>query len=281
MKKDIGKIFAVTIIAVFIRIICTPIFGGDPISTTEPFGNIAGLIGIIPAVIIMFFISYLHLTLVGFYVLRKNLAGNYTNGLIFGFLFGLIWLYGMFEAGILKEISPYKEFIFGVSEAIPIIILGILISYLLRNEKTVNTRKKQSLNNLLIIVIIISSIYVLMRYVSYSVIHIESKHISKPLQTLFWTLGNGILISLLFVYIRPFINNGNIFRNVVVFGIIIFGVDWVLYNMFVPVFFNVSYFEIFRSFILRSLIDIIGICMGVYITELFLYKKNHLTNFST
>ena len=85
MKKDIGKITVVTLLAVVIRIVCTFLFGGDPISTIEPFGNVAGLIGIIPTVIIMFVFSYSHLTLVGFYALRKHLAGNYKNGFLFGF----------------------------------------------------------------------------------------------------------------------------------------------------------------------------------------------------
>jgi len=150
MKRDLWKILTVTLIAVFIRIICTPIFGGDPISTTEPFGNIAGLIGIIPSVIIMFSISYLHLALIGFYIIRKHIAGNYLNSLIFGLLIGIIWLYGMFEAGILKNTSQYKELLFGISEAIPIVILSLLIAYGLKNDKISSHKEEISNRNTII-----------------------------------------------------------------------------------------------------------------------------------
>jgi len=285
MKKDIIKVLILTLIAVIIQIICTPIFGGDPISTTEPFGNIAGMIGIIPSVIIMFFISYLHLTLIGFYILRRSLAGNYANGFYFGLIVCVIWLYGMFEAGILKDISQYKELLFGISEAIPIIILGLLISFVLKKErniknKIINEIKFVQLRSQLISVLIISLFYLLFRYASYLFIQIESKFIQKPVETFLWTFGNGLLISIFYLFIKKFIKSLSINKIVFVFGITIFGIDWFMYNMFVPVFFNVSIFEIFRSFILRSIIDIISICVGIYQSEICA-KKNHLTTAST
>lgn len=286
MNKDPVKIIIITLIAVFIRIICTPIFGGDPISITQPFGSLTGIIGIIPSVIIMFIIAYLHLTLIGFYCIRNMISGNYRIGFLFGFIIGLIWLFGMFEAGIIKNISQYKEFIFGVSESIPIIILGLLIAYSLRKEKTpfANNRTKQfSLShiNKLKIVFIISFTYLIFRYISYSFIHIESQFINKPISTLLWTFGNGILISVLFIFIRSLVSTKNIIRTVVVFGVVIFGIDWFIYNMFVPVFFNVSVHELIKSFIVRSLLDIISVCISVYISEVFINKKNYLTTAST
>lgn len=285
MKRDFLKILIVTFIAVFIRIICTPIFGGDPISTTEPFGNIAGLIGIIPSVIIMFSISYLHLALIGFYIIRKHIAGNYINGLIFGLLIGIIWLYGMFEAGILKNTSQYKELLFGISEAIPIVILGLLIAYALRKEmitshkEIISDRNSISLN--ITKVIIIALMYLLFRYVSYVFINIESQYINKPIATFIWTFGNGFLIGLLYVSMNKWISSKKDIGKAVIFGIVVFGVDWLLYNLFVPVFFNVSLLELIRSFVLRSIIDVIGVYIGVYISITYEHKKNHLTTAST
>lgn len=277
-KNDIYKVLLVTVLAVIIRIICTPIFGGDPISTTEPFGNIAGMIGIIPSVIIMFFITYLHLSLIGFYILRQNLAGNYKHGFLFGLIIGIIWLYGMFEAGILKEISQYKELLFGISEAIPIIILGFLISFILKNEKPITKKRVNEIKFISVIsklkvVILISLVYLIFRYGSYVFIKIESKIVQKPLLTFLWTFGNGLLISILYLFIRKMINTKSPIKRVFIFGIMIFGIDWFLYNMFVPIFFNISIFEIFRSFILRSIMDIISICVGVYITEICVQRK--------
>jgi len=66
-----------------------------------------------------------------------------------------------------------------------------------------------------------------------------------------------------------------------IFGIVVFGIDWLLYNLFVPVFFNVSLIELLRSFFIRSIIDIIGVCIGVYLSIIYEHRKNHLTTAST
>lgn len=285
MKNDLLRIVFITLIAVFVRIICTPIFGGDPISSTQPFGNVAGIIGIIPSVIIMFIISYLHLTLIGFYIFRNKLAGNYRKGLLFGLLVGFFWLYGMFEAGIIKNISQYKELLFGISEAIPIILLGFLISFTLRNERIIDKHSIKSINNHyknnVLILLIISITYLLFRYISYFLIQIESQYINKPIETFVWSFGNGIIIGLLYLFYKSLIPSYNKKETIISFCLLFFGIDWFLYNMFVPVFFTVSPFEIVKSYIIRSIMDIIGVCVGVYVSEVAVYKKNYLTTAST
>lgn len=279
MRKDLFKVIVITIFAVIIRIICTVIFGGDPISVIEPFGNIAGKIGIIPSVIIMFLLSYLHLALIGYFILRKRLAGNYFNAVIVGSVIGILWLYGMFEAGIIKNIPQHKELLFGISEAIPIIILFLLISFSLKNEQSTFVKSKLSYGYRFLTVIIFTALYMAIRYFSYSVLSIESKFIEKPLETFLWTLGNGMIIGLFYLIIYHLRSLGK--RNVFVFGILIFGIDWFLYNMFVPVFFNTSISDIFGSFILRTVMDVISVCSAVLIIEIIIKNKIRLTTGST
>jgi len=177
----------------------------------------------------------------------------------------------MFEAGILKDIPKFRELVFGFSEAIPIIILGLLVSYALRNEKVTNDENRQDKSlasiNSYISIFLISVLYLVFRYAGYSLVHIQSQFISKPAETFFWTLGNGVLIGVFYAFLRPMMRPEAGAGKYVMFGIIIFGIDWFFYNMFVPVFFSVSYFEIFRSFVLRAFMDIAGICAGVYFSE--------------
>ena len=267
MVKDILKVTGIVLVAVFTRVICTLIFGGDPISQHEPFGNMAGLIGIIPSVIIMFFISYLHLAIVGFFILRKQLAGNYKNGFLFGSMVGFLWLHGMFEAGIIKNIAQYKELIFGISEAIPIIVLGLLVSYVLRREKILIENKRIEFKEILITLGSFTCIYLIQRYFSYKIIGIESAYTNKLWETFLWTAGNGIVIGAMYLLIKLFNVDYSVRQNIIVFGVLIFGIDWFLYNMFVPLFFNVSAFEIVRSYIVRAVMDIISICFSVYFAE--------------
>lgn len=263
--KIVLKILLVVIAAVAVRIICSIIFGGDPISKIEPFGSLVKTFGIIPIVSVMFFISYLHLAVV-FSLIHKYLIGNkYIIGLIYGCLFGLIWFFGMIEVAIIKNTSIYNEIIFGISEAIPIIILGFLMSLIFSEDI------KRKINKLSIKFIqLISSIsitYLIGRYIYYIFIGNETSYFQKPLQTFFWTLGNGLLISFLYIFFKNAIKNFNLFNKAILFGFLIFGIDWILFNLFVPVLFNVANFEIFRTFFLRAVIDIIFISIAVIIFD--------------
>jgi hypothetical protein len=273
MVKNVLKVLSITVIAVILRIACTAIFGGDPISITEPFGNIAGILGIIPSVIILFFISYLHLTIIGFSLLKGTVSSNIKNGFLYGLLFGVLWLFGMFEAGIIKGIAQRKELIFGISEALPIIVLGLLIPLFSNRKQISNTTKHNSYFEYIVIILIFTISYSCIRYLGYVFIGIESKYLEKLIETLLWTIGNGVIISTLYIFCRKELSLQKKHHAALYFGVLIFGIDWIIYNMFVPVFFNVSLFITLNSFLLRSILDILSIVFSIIITEKYILKK--------
>jgi len=262
----VPKLFLIITLAVVFRIVLVALVGEDPIGKSMDYSLLVKSIGFKPVIAGMFYICYSALVIV-FLIVQKNLAGTkLQKGCIFGTLFALLWGYGMLEAGIIKQTSLSAEIIFGISEGLPIVLLGVLSGVCFGTNST----RKLSLTfnaSYWFALFPIVELYLFGRYFSYIVIGVESAYVHSPLATFLWTGGNAVLIAILYLFCRNAFPVYNSFTKALLFGVMVFGLNWALYNFFVPVIFQVSVFEIFRSFFLRVLVDVVAIVAGVFLAE--------------
>lgn len=258
----VPKLFLIITLAVVFRIVLVALVGEDPIGKSMDYSLLVKSIGFKPVIAGMFYICYSVLAIV-FLIVQKNLAGTkLQKGCIFGTLFALLWGYGMLEAAIIKQTSLSAEIIFGISEGLPIVLLGVCFG--------TNSTSKLSLTlnaSYWFALFPIVELYLFGRYFSYIVIGVESAYVHSPLATFLWTGGNAVLIAILYLFSRNAFPVYNSFTKALLFGVMVFGLNWALYNFFVPVIFQVSVFEIFRSFFLRVLVDVVAIVAGVFLAE--------------
>ncbi len=85
------------------------------------------------------------------------------------------------------------ELLAGVFNALPLILLGLLLGIFTAtdNARTVN---KKSLISILVVVFS----FTIGRYSAYTVMHIESAYSTKPLAALIWTLCMGLWIGVIY-----------------------------------------------------------------------------------
>ena len=270
MRKKI-KFVAIVFLATIIRALLQKVQGSDPLADVLEYSNLVKSIGEPAIAIPLIFLTYFLLALV-FVKIQRNLFGTrIQKGLLYSSFFGVLWFYGMIEGHIEQNASLIKEIIFGLGEMIPIILMGILlaISFTEDSKNKINSLFKKY--NLLL-VLCIAIIYVLGRYLTYAVIGVESAYLRKMIPTFLWVSGNGILIGSMYYFLIHKNENQSFFKKAFIFSFLVFGTDWILFNLFAPLLFDISFFDI----IWRPIIDILCVFSGIlFYVKIFGKKQSN------
>ena len=94
--------------------------------------------------------------------------------------------------------------------------------------------------------------------IQYLILGIYSSFDEKPLETILWCLLAGIAISCVMAWLNPRIGSGNRVRRAMILGCLLFGVDLILFNFFMPLVFDAD----IPDLLLRTLIDILTVTLG-------------------
>ena len=133
------------ITAVFLAIAIKSLLPADV--NVEDFDSMLVNVLGFPAVAILYFIFiYVHCILVMQYFGKQSNLSNRQVGIRFGSVFAAMYLFGMQE--VVVEASPFNEwglpfiryqFIIGITDALPVLLLCLATSYLILNEKKLPT----------------------------------------------------------------------------------------------------------------------------------------------
>lgn len=77
-------------------------------------------------------------------------------------------------------------------------------------------------------------------------------------KTILWCLFTGIAVSCVTAWLNLHIKNGSRAIRAMLLGCLLFGIDLILFNFFMPLVFNAD----IPDLILRSLIDILAVILG-------------------
>ncbi len=110
------------------------------------------------------------------------------------------------------------------------------------------------------------------RLLCYNVFHIYSSYATRPFDTMIWAAATGIWIGIIYLFIEPGIAVKSLLAKAAYFGLIIFGIDYLMFNLFIPLVFDYQIWPIgaflsYADLLLRVAIDIIFVIAGVYIYE--------------
>lgn len=263
-KKARLKLFAIVCIGVILKVIQLP-FLEDPLAEVFPlrmFGNVAAT----PLALILIILSYLIFSMI-FLAFQSGMKGHkVVKGFVYGALVGVLWFYGMIEMAIIHHTSFTQEILYGLGDAFPFVIMGILLGMFFggssNNEGESIPFKKHAVS-----IMGVTLMYVIGRYFSYTVIGGGSSYIDRPVKTFAWTLGNGLLIGILYDFMKGALHRYPLVKRAIVFGLVIFGIDWFIYNLFVPIIYDIPLLDMVQSYVGRSIPDILFVCIGVFCSE--------------
>jgi hypothetical protein len=161
--------------------------------------------------------------------------------------------------------NPFvNEFVVGLSDAIPVFVISVLLSTLQTSKGERNPSAAFSLGQTIKAVSIFTGIFFAGRYIGYYSGIIQSGIQARPLSTLIWTILMGLFIGVVFVLL----GNNNIGRSLkhgaVRFGLFVFGLNWAVFLLFMPLLFN----GYITDAVLRIIIDVTLVIIASYFTIL-------------
>lgn len=197
-----------------------------------------------------------------YYLIRKTIPGEGVHrGLRYGSALALIWLFAMLEGVALFGNPVMNELVVGLSDAIPVFLMGILLS-LLFNEPGKNAAvQPYTLQQKVTAVSIITGIFLVGRYAAYFTGAIQSGHLTSPVATFSWTLLMGACIGVACILLGNIRNGLFLERRAAKFGFLVFGVNWATFLVFMPLLFSGYLVDV----IFRIVIDPLLVTTGYYL----------------
>ena len=195
-----------------------------------------------------------------FFRIRKEIPGEgFLKGLRYGMAISLLWQFAMLEGVSLFGNAIINEFVVGLSDAIPVLVMSILLSMLpITTEKSlpnVSSTGKQKI----VTILIFAGVFLAGRYAFYLTGVLRSGYLLRTLQTLLWTLLMGAVIGIAFLLVLQR-NSRSLRLEAARFGCMIFGINWAIFLVFMPLLFSGYLADAF----LRIIIDTILITIASY-----------------
>jgi len=197
-----------------------------------------------------------------FYRLQSSIPGvGLAKGLRYGTAISLLWLFAMLEGVALFGNAIIKEFVVGLSDAIPVFLMSILLSSSIAKKGKGSELKQLTLSQKILAVCVFTGVFFIGRYVAYFTGVIQSGHQISPLYTFLWTLLMGACIGIACILLG---NPGNTLflkRRAAKFSILFFGVNWATFLIFMPLLFSSFIIDVMS----RIILDILLVTIGYYL----------------
>lgn len=197
-----------------------------------------------------------------YFKIRDEIPGEgVKKGIRYGTAIAFLWLFAMLEGVSLFGNSIINEFFVGLSDAIPIFLLSVLLSTLhiekAKSYQSVSIPLKQKMKA----VTIYTGVFLMGRYIFYLLGVIQSGIMVRALETFTWTFLMGFFIGVLFLLLDGNRNEKNFSHKAVKFGFLIFGLNWAGFLVFMPLLFSGYITDVF----FRIIIDLTLVTLAYYL----------------
>ncbi|WDV47609.1 hypothetical protein PV797_07970 [Clostridiaceae bacterium M8S5] len=223
-------------------------------------------IGLTATLILWYIIAF------GSIALVYSMFRSSVSGVRYGLGIGILWLWGMLE-GVSLSGNPYiNEFITGLSDALPIILMGLLLGRFIPNSENKKLRKEPILlRNKIISLVSFSLVFLVGRSIFYYTGVMTCGYKQYPYFTVIWTFIMGTCIGIAYILIGQTMKRKSILHNAIKFGVIVFGVNWTVFVIFMPFVFRG---KVVAS-IIRILVDVGLIICSCYLSERLSKKRKY------
>jgi len=222
------------------------------------------VLGLPLTLVVWYFIAFGSIAFT-FYMFEDKLPGVKSGkGLRYGMAIGILWLWGMLEGVSLSGNPLINEFFTGICDAIPIILMGLLLGiFTTKTNNIENTKKSFSLKKILLSVFIFSTIFLVGRYFFYYTNIMKSGYQLSPYFTFIWTLLMGTCTGVTYLLLGQATQSSSAILSAIKFGIIIFGINWLAFVVFIPFVFKGTLIDS----IIRIIVDTLLVSLSCYISE--------------
>ena len=190
-----------------------------------------------------------------FLLIRDRLSGNrILRGLKYAFSCCAVWIVYLLEP--LPHVAAIDRITYPVADSLALIVMGLLLGWLFGKSKCLLGRQKTAFP--ILSALTVTACFFAGRMIQYLILGIYSSFDEKPLETVLWCLLTGISISCVMVWLNRYVDSGGRIKRALILGSLLFGVNLVLFNFFMPLVFDAD----IPDLLLRTLIDILTVTLG-------------------
>jgi hypothetical protein len=201
-----------------------------------------------------------------FLSIQKTMTGTKRlKGVLFGIALGGMYLVGMIEAYVVYPVSLFGEIYTGMVDGVGIFLMSLLLGRYMADD---TPEGKSAAYPAFPAILIVPVVYVLVRYFSYTVLHIESTYVTRLPATFLWTAGMGCWCGIMYLLVGRGVRPGRPLVHALIFGGLVFGVNWVIFNLFALLFIKLPIADL----LYRSVFDSLAVIVGVYVSSLLSRK---------
>ncbi|MCL1965060.1 MAG: hypothetical protein FWF69_08375 [Firmicutes bacterium] len=197
--------------------------------------------------------------LTGIFGYRSSLS-RMQVALRYGVSFALIYIVGMQE--VVVEASPFAEwgwafiryeFMMGLGDAIPVVLLCLIISYIyIKRDRKNEYTDEVSIFKKCFAAALFAIVFFIVRMIGYKTGLYESDIVNYPIQTYAWTILFGMAIGVAYVILYPiYAKKTNWVMNALKETILTIGLNWMIFNSFIGLIFK----GVMPQMLLRAGID--------------------------
>ncbi|MHC1692449.1 MAG: hypothetical protein AB9828_05460 [Sphaerochaetaceae bacterium] len=233
--KIISIVLFCVLLDIFLHMLTSP-YSTMPVNPNLSF--VAHIMGIEITASLWALLAFSVATFV-FWCIRIEIPGEgVRKGLRFGIAIALLWFLAMLEGISLFGNPIIKEIIVGLSDAIPVFLLGVLLSMVKTEKRFGRCSVAFSPTQKYRVIILFTVVFLVGRYIAYSMGVIKSGIHEKPMETFVWTILMGITIGVVFILLGTYRNGKSLKHRIMGFAFLVFGMNWAVFLIFMPLLFS-------------------------------------------
>ena len=251
--KNILKIFLVGLATTIVRIIGQLSIPAGEQTVLAP--SVFAQNGTMPLAFTVYGIFAYSMIASLFLIIRNRMSGNRVlQGLKYGLSCCIVWIVYLLEP--LPHVAGIDRITYPVADSLALIVMGLLLGWLSGNPAQRADKEKPPFP--ILPVLAVTGGFFVGRMIQYLVFGVYSSFDEKPLETVLWCLLTGIAISCVMAWLNLYIHSENRMLQALILGVLLFGVDLILFNFFMPLVFDAD----IPDLILRTFIDILAVTVG-------------------
>lgn len=252
--KNIIKIIVVGFCTTVCRIIAQLLIPAGEQTVLMP--SIFVTSGTMPLVFTVYGIFCYSIIAILFLIIRNYLSGNkIIQGLKYGAVLSAIWTIYLLEP--LPHVASLDKFAYPLADSFALIVMGILVGNFFGQSKKLE-HKKLCFQEYIVPFLTISVCFIIGRLIQYNAIKIYSCYNTERLDTVIWCICTGIIVALSIIFFKRHLKPNNFIYNALITGGVLFGINLILFNFFVPLVFKADILDL----ILRTVIDFLSVIIG-------------------
>ena len=196
-----------------------------------------------------------------FLLVRNRLTGNkLVQGLEYGIACSLIWVAYLLEP--LPHGVPLDRITYPLADAFSLLVMGALAGIMLGRKEAKND-SKEAVKSSLPAIAAITVLFIIERLIQYYVVGIYSSFAEKAVETIAWCAMTGITIAYVLDWFNKQVRQNSRTANALTVGSVIFGLNLLLFNFFVPLVLDVDLSDL----LIRTGVDIAAVTIGCLFFE--------------